>query len=45
MGTAYVKIVSCRYGLSACENVIYIRLMERQGRGVALVLYFALLRS
>jgi hypothetical protein len=32
-------VVTMDYPILACENVIYIRLMERQGRGVALVLY------
>jgi hypothetical protein len=40
-----VTIVAMDYPILAGENIIYIRLMERQGRGVTLVLYFALLCS
>jgi hypothetical protein len=33
------SVVAMDYPILACENVIYIHLMERQGMGVALVLY------
>jgi hypothetical protein len=36
-----VAIVAMDYPINACENVMYIHLMERKGRGVALVLYFS----
>jgi hypothetical protein len=39
------SVVAMDYPILACGDVIYISLMERQGRGGTMVLYFALLRS